>query len=412
MAGTDLVIAPERPEGKLPLGVPFLRTFASTRFRVTLALVLCLAGATVLGAVLVRQMGDPKGQFAFDFNVYFAAAERFAATGTPYGQQMFDGPVPAQGVYEGIYKYAPPFAQLLTPFLFMGSTVAAAVWFVAQAAMILVGTFFAARQGGAPRSLETLLWCAVAATFFLPNFDTLWKGNVSGALAFFVAFSLAGGSGRGAATAAAIVIKTTPVTLLPAALVAGRSVWRGLLLGAGFVAVSVLLAPRAWVDFIRILPNLISGSAAFPTNIAPDNIVLYTFPDYPFAATIVRIGAIVAGVGCVALSVMAARRERGWPLAVFLGVAAMLLLASSNWYHYLAVLLPLGAFAWPGATRAQRLLILGGSSTITFALVWLPLAVVGAVALVAGAVGAAWPARIRPQQSSIRANREIGEGNA
>ena len=47
--------------------------------------------------------------------------------------------------------------------------------------------------GGARRTLERALWCGVAAAYFLPVFDTLWKGNVSGLVALTsVAVALGG----------------------------------------------------------------------------------------------------------------------------------------------------------------------------------------------------------------------------
>jgi hypothetical protein len=370
---------------------PGLRTFRSARFRLALALTVWLLGSVILGTVLIRQAADPAGQYAFDFQVYDAAAARLAAGDSPYGPQMFEGPVPAQGVYEGIFKYPPLFAQLLVPLTALDFWLSAGVWLAIQTALILVGVWIAARAGGAPRTFETVCWCGAAATLFLPNFDTVWKGNVSGGLAFLVALSLAGGLRGGLGVASAVLLKTTPVVMLPAALSGGRRSLLGLAVLTPVVGLSVLISPGAWFDFVRVLPNLVSGPAQFATNLSPDNLVSYALPALPLAAEIVRWLGVGMGVLAVIGSVMVARRPGGWPAAVVLGVAAMLLLPSATWYHYLAVLLPLAAYAWPRAGRRSRFGLAAGAAAVSLALPVLPLAVAGAGLMLGSALSAVWP---------------------
>ena len=89
---------------------------------------------------------------------------------------------------------------------------AAAIWLLLQAAAVLAAMWIAMRAGGARRSLETLLWCGVAATWFMPVFDTLWKGNVTGFLALQVALALRRRRGSAAsAIATATLLKLVPV---------------------------------------------------------------------------------------------------------------------------------------------------------------------------------------------------------
>ncbi len=373
------------------LGWPGMRTLRSARFRLFLAALLWLAGTVVLGAVLVGQANDPAGQYAFDFQVYDAAAARLAAGDSPYGPQMFEGPVPAQGVYEGIFKYPPLFAQLLVPLTALDFWLSAGVWLAIQTALILAGVWLAARAGGAPRTFETVCWCGAAATLFLPNFDTVWKGNVSGGLAFLVALSLAGGLRGGPGVASAVLLKTTPVVMLPAALSGGRRSLLGLAVMTPVVVLSVLISPGAWFDFVRVLPNLVSGPAHFATNLSPDNLVSYALPALPLVAEIVRWLGVGLGVLAVIGSVMVARRPDGWPAAVVLGVGALLLLPSATWYHYLAVLLPLAAYAWPRAGRLSRFGLAAGAAAVSAALLALPLAVAGAGLMIGSTLVAVWP---------------------
>jgi len=154
---------------------------------------------------------------------------------------------------------------------------------------------------------------------------------------------------------------------------------------------SVLLAPRAWADFIHVFPNLLAGDSVYPTNLAPASMIALAVPDAPLAATVVRVGVIGLGIALIAASVLLARRPNGWAAAVTCGVAAVLIIPSATWFHYLAVLLPLAAFAWPRARARARLAIFGGALLVSLAIAWLPLAVVGGVILVSGVLHTVWP---------------------
>lgn len=367
-------------------GLPGLRTLRSARFRLLLALTLVVVGASILGGVLLRQAADPAGQYAFDFAAYHAAATDVAAGRSPYAAEMFSGPVPAQGAV--LYKYPPLLAQLLVPLAGLPLSVAAAMYFVIQWLAIMAGVWLAARAGGAARSAETLAWSAVAATYFLPCFDTLWKGNVSGLLVLAVGLMLAGPLGAGLGAGAATLLKTTPGMLVVPALVGGRRALFGLLVWLPLVAISVLASAPAWVDFLRVLPNLVSGPTLFANNLAPHSLVAFALPDVPVLADAARLASVGAGIGCVVGALALARRPGGWPSAVALAVAAMLLVPSSTWYHYLAVLLPVAAVRWPSASRSVRLGLTAGASAVTVGVAWLPLAVLGAAIVVISALAA------------------------
>jgi hypothetical protein len=377
-------------EGASFRDLPGIRTFHSRRFRVAVAATIWVVAALILAGFLVRQASNVEhGQYGIDFIVYYQAANDVASGNSPYAAAMFTGPVAAQG--ELLYKYAPVFAQALVPLTALSFPIATAAWLVIQGAAVFAGTWLAARLGGVPRSVEAFCWCGAATTLFLPNFDTLWKGNVSGILAFMTALALAGGASGGLGVAASVLVKTTPIVMLPAAFVAGRRVLAGLAVGAAAVVVSFVLAPAAWTDFLRVIPNLVSGRVDFPTNLAPDIQVQMAFPSAPVLATLTRVGAVAVGVAAIVLSVVVAHRRAGWPAAVALGVAATLILPSSTWYHYLAPLLPIAAFAWSHASSREKLVLVLGATSVTAGLAWLPLAVAGAAAMVVASLLAVWP---------------------
>lgn len=356
-----------------------------------LALALTVVGALILGYLLVRQANDPKGQWAFDFTTYYGAAADMAAGQSPYAASMFDGPIPAQGTGAQLYKYPPPLAQLLIPISHLPLGLASVYYFAVQLAAVFGGVWLAVRAGGARPNLETLAWSAVATTFFLPIFATLWMGNVSGFLAFAVAIGLLGGMAAGGAAFAATLLKFTPVVLVVPVLFAGRRALIGLVVLVPVLAVSFVLAPSAWVDFLRVIPNLLSGPTLFENNLALHSLVTYALPGLPWAADVARAISVGGGLVALAGSVVLARRRAGWPAALTLSVAALLLLPSALWYHYLAVLLPLAAFAWVRAGRGTRVGLLAGGAMVTFGLAALPMTVVGAGLMTGSTLVAVWP---------------------
>jgi len=131
---------------------PGIRVFASPRFRTVLAACLLLVGVTAVVMLLVRQATAPGGQFGFDFAAYHEAARNLAGGRSPYAASMLAAPIPAQG--EVLYKYAPPFAQLLMPLAVLPVQAAAVVWLAIQAVLGYAAVWFAGSLGGARRSLE------------------------------------------------------------------------------------------------------------------------------------------------------------------------------------------------------------------------------------------------------------------
>jgi hypothetical protein len=360
------------------IDLPGARTLHSATFRTIVAAVLLAVGMTVVGSVLVRQASDPAGQYAIDFADYHRAAQRLAAGASPYAPEMMLAPVDAQGLDR--YRYPPPLAQALVPVSGLPLDQAAALWLALQAAATLFAVLFAARLAGIRPGWEAACWCGVAVVYFLPVFDTLWKGNVSGFVALLVI--LAAGTARvaGGSVAIATLLKVAPVTLIPGLTGRGRPATLAVFVVAALVtATSLVLAPAAWVDYARVLPNLLAGDADYATNLAPAAMLGAAGSA---TAGIVRIATIVVAISCVALGWAAGRQDRGTQLALVLGVAAMLLLPAAIWYHYLAVLLPLGILAWPRAPHRARTALVAGGTAITAGIAWLPLATLGATTMI------------------------------
>jgi hypothetical protein len=381
------------------LDLPGLRTFRSRLFREAVALAIAVIGLVLVGRLLAAQIASPTGQFAIDFGDYYGAARDVARGQTPYATAMLTGPVPSQGI--GAYRYPPAFAQLLVPLTSQPLRSAATIWFGLQAACIFYAVWLAGTLGGAARTRERALWTLVACLYFLPAFDALWKGNVSGIVALQVALVLGGGFEAGVALATAVLLKVSPVTLVPALMLGsgGRDEEGSVFGRRGFVttavligAISIVVSPQAWLDYGRVLPNLLGGFVDYPTNLAPASIVTTRFADAASMAPLVRLLTLVASLGAIALAVWFARRPGGWAAAVTAGVAAMLFLPGSIWYHYLVALLPLAALAWPHASTIGRAALLAGAFLVYAGFGWwLPLATVGALAMLAVLLVVLWP---------------------
>ena len=361
----------------------------STRFRLVVAALLWAIGVLVLANVMARAALDPLGQYGIDFADYHRAAQRLAGGLSPYAPEMLEASVPAQG--QDRYRYPPLLAQSLVPTAGLPTAAVATGWLVVQAALVYASVWLAASAGGAPRTPERVLWTGTAATWFLPVFDTLWKGNVSALLAFQFALLVVAGRRGGAALASAVLLKLTPVLAVPAALARDRETRSGVLLGlALLLAVGIALAPAAWLDHLRVLPNLLGGRADYETNLAPAS-MLAGFGGGESVAATIRLATIAGVVAAVVASVVLAGRPGGWPAAVVLAVLAGLGAPAALWYHYLVVLLPMAALAWPAAASRQRIAIAGSAALISVGVAALPLALLGASVLAASVLLTLWP---------------------
>ncbi len=200
-------------------------------------------GASLLVIVAVNRWGVPADEHA-----YWLAARRLIE-----GQPLYDPTVTIITPYA--YLYPPPLAQALVP-------IAAVVpsWLFSAGWIVLMGV--------------ALWWLAgrdviraLALVAFLPVAVEFWFRNVHLFLAVLVVLGLRRWAGAFAVGAA---IKIAPGLGIPYLALRGR--WRpavvSALVGLGILALSVVLSPEAWaqyVDFLRTVdPGQQSAFIAIP----------------------------------------------------------------------------------------------------------------------------------------------------
>jgi hypothetical protein len=338
------------------------------RLQLATGVVLLTIGALMLGTLLVHQAQKPDGQYGIDFDAYRQASLRMLDGDSPYTPEMLDGPIPAQGV--GRYLYPPPFALIVAPIAALPATAAATVWLIVQLGCILAALLLAVRSTGRPIGARHVVWCGVAMCYFFPVFADLWQGNVGGPLALFAALAFSGTAARGdallgVASGAAAWLKVSPVVLLAPATLRRSALVGAAGLTALLVVPSVLIAPQAWLDYTKVLPNMLAGSADYATNLAPGQLVARIDGVPAVVATAARVAVLAAVAALIFGAVLLEWRGRDRRLVVLLGVAATLLLPAAFWYHYLVVLLPFGVAAWlESDARPVRTGLLAGSVCI------------------------------------------------
>ncbi len=242
---------------------------------------------------------------------YLTSATRLMATGSPYQDWQLAGPYGAVTPSD-TFRYPPPFAQVAEVFVLTGTE-----WLFVGA---LVATSFLAALvlARSLRDAALAVWLGLA---FFPDYYAAWEGQVTGLLAFAVAFAL---SGSAIAIWAGAVLKVTPVLALPAAFV--RMPRAVVLSGAvllPLLAASVVVSPVAWWQFPTVLVNQFLGGADYET-LAPTGV-------WRYAALAVVVASLLASL------VLAPSR---WPLALYLAVVAGLLLPGFLPKYALPVLVP------------------------------------------------------------------------
>ena len=384
---------------------PGVRTLHSSRFRLVLGISLWAVGLAVLGTAMAHQMIQPNGGFGIDFTDYRAASLRLLEGRSPYAPEMLEGPIPAQGTDR--YRYPPVFAQLLTPIASLPSAVGAVAWAALQVILIFAATWVAGSAAGARPSLARFVWTGVGVTYFLPVFATVWTGNIDGLLAASVGALLVLPASRNASrqgtepavgllVGSTAIFKLTPIAFVPAILRRGGRLAGGTIVAAvTLVGLSVVLAPYAWADYMRVLPNLVAGSADYTNNLSPAVVLLrYGAPDA--LVQLVRLLVLATALALLAGSVRLAAAPAGWPAAVACAATASLLVPAALWYHYLAVLLPLAAFTWVRGGLVTRALLAATGGIIVWGLPLTPVASLGAIGLAATVLAALMPRPWRP----------------
>ena len=233
---------------------------------------------------------------------------------------------------------------------------------------------------------------------------SLLLGNVEGLLVALTGAALAGGAATaGGALGVAAMVKLTPAAALPAlaaragdrGAVRGGGVRGGALRGggrgtlglAGFAiavvgvaAISVVTSPAAWADYPTVLRNLLAGSADYAGSLAPAQ-VARSWLGLDAIAPVIRVVVLGGALGLAAASVVAARRDGAWPVALLASTCAGLLVPAAFWYHYLALLLPFMAMAAVRGTHRERMALVAGIVLVNLLLA--PVALAGAIVVAA-----------------------------
>lgn len=302
--------------------------------------------------VLWRGVTRPGSFFGDDLYAYTSAADRLAATGSPYDPVLLLGPIEnrPENVLIG-YFYPPVLAQLFLPLRSLPHLVLALGWSAAQAICLLILLPIVAAGRSRP-TLNTALLANGFALAFYPLQFSIFSGNVSGWLAIGVALSLVAGSRiSGAVAAVAACVKLTPLPMFVAALTDRRTRLSAVVPFAAIVVVSLALAPQAWSDFVRVVPNILrNGMADSRTNLSPAH-ALFEFGLYGLGLV---VGWVLA-LGFGAVAVITGIREGYSNRVLAMAVLSVTFASSTLWDHYLGVTVPLILWAWPVAGTRQRL---------------------------------------------------------
>jgi hypothetical protein len=303
--------------------------------------------------VLWRGVTRPGSFFGDDLFAYTSAADRLAATGSPYYPDLLLGPiVSGNNVLIG-YFYPPVLAQLFLPLRAIPHLALAVGWSTAQAICLLILLPLVSAGQRALTLNRGLLAIGFGLAFYPLQF-AIFSGNVSGWLAIGAALSLVAGRRVGGTVAAvATSVKLLPLPMFAAALTDRRSRPAAVIPLAVVVAVSLALAPQAWADFMKVLPNTLQiGMAESRTNLSPAHALL----EFGLLGLGLILGWILAvgfGIAAVATGLREGYSSRVLAMAVF----SVTFASSTLWDHYLGVMVPLILWAWPSLGARGRLAI-------------------------------------------------------
>jgi hypothetical protein len=301
--------------------------------------------------VLWRGVTRPGSFFGDDLYAYTQAADRLAATGSPYHPDLIQAPiVSGDNVLIG-YFYPPVLAQLFLPLRAIPHFWLAVGWSIVQAICLIVLLPLAFARGSGVTLNRALLAIGFGLAFYPLQFS-IFSGNVSGWIAIGVALSLVAGARIGGVVAAvATSIKLLPIPLFVAALTDRRSRLTAVIPLAVIVGVSVALAPQAWADFAKVLPNTLQiGMATSRTNLSPAHAL--------FEFGLVGVGVVVGwalAIGFGVAAILTGLREGYSNRVLAMAVFAMIFASSTLWDHYLGVMVPLILWAWPAVGQGRRI---------------------------------------------------------
>lgn len=321
-------------------------------------------GALALGALIVilvlydGLLGHAGPAFAanwgIDFGDYWLAAGRVLLGHSPYAPVMLAGPFPAIGLDR--FRYPPLFALAAAPLTMFSESAATAVWAALSGLGFLAGAALAARAAGARLSLAWLFWTVMGLAFFLPVFDSLWKGNLEGLEVLLLGLAMNSRSlfGSGALVLLGI-FKVAPLAIWPAAI---RRDPRSFVKAVGLIGTLGLLSwpwlAAGWRDYPTILANQLAGSSVYAANLAPASALALLVPNLPILATLARLVSWALAAALIVASLRWAPQPGGWPVALAAATMASLLIPAVLWYHYLALAVPFLCYAFVRSGRLMR----------------------------------------------------------
>ena len=315
---------------------------------------LAAAAAVSLIASIKILIANPD-QYGADLVAYVAAARRLLATGTPYAPQLHAGPLENIGSnIPNAYSYPPPLAQLFVPLSAIPMPLLAALWMVAQAILLVVTLWFVYRRFGGVPDRRHFVALVLAVVAFTPNVAAVYIGNVSGWLAIAIGGMLLAGPGpRAGFAAAAAWLKLTPGALLVGGFIDRSTRALTVVAAFGILAVSFVLSPSAWADWLAILPSVRGFFAEVPwtSNLAPSHVLTST--GFPLLGSVATLAVPAAFMLLVVVTAW-----RGQVVAwVAASVGVYLSATGTSWDHYFVALTPIAVAAWPRASRVERALI-------------------------------------------------------
>lgn len=343
---------------------------------------------------------------AFDLELLLRAGRDVAAGQSPYDPALVAGTAP---VAERLFYSYPPFvAQVVALVAWLPSALLFPLW-TAAAVTAFVGVAIRLAKRLAPAvPTRTVALISVAITPLLFPFAIgLLFGNldvffpaVYGLLLLGVlpeATSWAASLG-GASTALASIAKLHPGSLaawLATRAVVDRAARRPLaaaiVVGAGAFAISVLLGPSMWLDYVAVIQAGSGADLVDPRNAGPAaQIALLVGRTGTDGEALARSLQIPITLLALVVTVVAARRLRDSVESLAWAAAASLVTLPVTWYHYPSALLPFGAAALfrtmsmdaGAANRVRRLL--GGSAVVAaIAIALIPLLFVATALLLA-----------------------------
>jgi hypothetical protein len=304
------------------------------RWAAPLALGLAAIGALVLVGAISTWIGRSPG-WAYDFQAYYGAAQRFLATGTPYQVETLSGPFRPGPL--GLYLYSPVLAAVFVPLTWLGQQSAILVWLAARVGVLVL----ICALMPVPRQVRLAMF-GVAAMSAPVLFD-LDLGNVSllVTLAAVLVWRWLDKPLSGVALAGALVVR--PVM---AAAICGwwllRGVWRPVVataVASGVVVLASLVWLRLglWFDWLTVLRN-VSDVTGVKANVDPASAVLL-IGGSANVAHITLYASYALAIGAMLVSL---RRDR--ELSYVVTLMATLLLSPLLWDHYLTNLLVPAAF--------------------------------------------------------------------